>query len=134
MCEELRHLIIHQEKDVVPAFPKKSVFASFHRQDTPLMDAEEWHTHCDVILRANAAFNLKMLLRLITARVLLMAACTQELSGPTRASALFCGDEYAPRPTTEEKALFILQRGNSCIHQVLIMLLCGILPCNRYST
>lgn len=105
VCEELRHLFEPtSEQD-----NETTIFSSYQSRDSPLMGASEWHQHCDVILRANAAFSLKMLLRLLTARVLLMATASG-VTGPTYASSVFCVSEYSPLPSADEQELFRCQK------------------------
>ena len=125
VCEELRHLFESSSQQDNAS----SLFTSYLRRHTPLMEPAEWHQHCDVILRANAALNLKMLIQLITARVHLMATA-YGISGPACASKVFCGSEYVPNPSSDDKELFDCQK-ICCVHLTLIALLCGITVYNR---
>lgn len=94
--------------------PAKVVFNS----PPPLMSAEEWHRHCDVILLANAAMNWKMFLRLLTSRLLLMASALPFLDadiGPEKtdmmmvATRIFCGEGYVTTLDPESLELFRIQ-------------------------
>ena len=115
VCDELRHLF---EPVEVRETPQESLFQSFGGGEaTPLMSAGEWHTHCDIILRANAAFNLRMFLMLITARILLMATTSSTTISSKEsdsvlpmASALFCDSEFLPSASDEERELFLCQK------------------------
>ena len=82
---------------------------------TVLMPPEEWYSHCDVILRANAAMNWQMFLCLVTARVLLMETFLYDnnqsnlnLKGPS----LFC-EKYTPVLTEEQRDIMTLQRATA---------------------